>query len=103
MTKYKAVPCEIDGHKFPSLREGKRYRELIILQRVEAIKNLELQPKYQCVVNGKKVCEYRADFSYYDLVKNCQVVEDCKGFKTPVYRLKKKLVESLYGFTILET
>lgn len=102
MTKYKAKPCEIDGYKFPSLREGKRYRELVILQRVGAISNLELQPKYPCVVNGKKVCEYRADFRYDDLVKNCQVVEDCKGFKTPVYRLKKKLVEALYGFPILE-
>ena len=26
----------------------------------------------------------------------CTVVEDVKGFKTPVYRLKKKLVEAVH-------
>jgi len=30
------------------------------------------------------------------------VVEDVKGVKTPVYRLKKKLVEALHGITIQE-
>jgi hypothetical protein len=56
------------------------------------------------------VCDYIADFSYIDLNQTglqgqigCEVVEDVKGFKTDVYKLKKKLVEALYrGTKIIE-
>lgn len=34
--------------------------------------------------------------------RGARIVEDVKGFKTPVYRLKKKLVEALYGIQIRE-
>jgi hypothetical protein len=30
------------------------------------------------------------------------VVEDVKGFRTPLYRLKKKLIEAQYGIAIIE-
>jgi hypothetical protein len=69
------------------------------------IKNLVVHPKFPCVVNGKKICTYIADFEFElegDEV-TCKVVQDVKGMKTPTYRLKKKLVEALYpGVTIEE-
>jgi hypothetical protein len=43
-------------------------------------------------MNGTKVFTYKADFSYF--TDKERVVEDVKGFKTPVYKLKKKLVEA---------
>jgi hypothetical protein len=92
--KYRAVKTEVDGIMFDSKREAARYMELVLLERAGEISRLELQPKYDCVVNGKKICTYKADFRYFNA--NGSVVEDVKGMKTPVYRLKKKLVEALY-------
>ncbi len=101
--KYGAKPCEIDGHHFPSQKEGRRYQELQLLVRAGFIQNLELQPRFPLVVNGAKICEYRADFRYFDHAKCQTVIEDAKGFRTPEYKIKKKLVEALYQISILET
>ena len=99
--KYRAVKTEVDGIMFDSKREAARYMELMLLQKAGEISHLELQPSFVCMVNGKKICTYKADFRYFDA--NGSVVEDVKGMKTPVYRLKKKLVEALYpGVTIQE-
>ena len=65
------------------------------------ITDLELQPVYKCVVNGVLVCKYIADF-LYKLPSGRVVVEDAKGVKTDVYRLKNKLVRALYGVVIVE-
>ena len=53
------------------------------------------------VVNGKKVCKYTADFRY--TTPSGEIIEDVKGVKTTVYRIKKKLVEALFGIEITET
>ena len=92
--KYKAVKTEVDGITFDSKREAARYMELVLMQRAGEISHLELQPAFECRIDGKKICTYKADFRYFT-AKEC-VVEDVKGVKTPVYRLKKKLVEALY-------
>ena len=100
-SKYRNVKTVVDGVTFDSGAEARRYGELKLLERAGEIENLELQPKFDCIIDGKKVCRYRADFSYF--TKEKRVVEDVKGFKTPVYRLKKKLVEALFpGVTITE-
>lgn len=45
---------------------------------------------------------YIADFTYNDL--NGQlIVEDAKGVKTPVYRLKRRMMAEKYGIEIKET
>ena len=92
--KYKAVKTEVDGITFDSKREAARYMELVLLERAGEISHLELQPSFVCMVNGHKICTYKADFRYFSASKS--IVEDVKGVKTPVYRLKKKLVEALY-------
>lgn len=101
--KYFAHRTERDGIWFDSKKEADRYSQLKILERTGEIRNLTLQPVFPIVVNGKKVCNYRADFSYYRMKKAESIVEDCKGIKTPVYRLKKKLFEALYEKQILES
>ena len=102
MTKYKSKPTVIDGVRFASKAEAERYCQLRLLVKAGEIYNLEMQPKYLISINGQKICTYVADFRYFSKEhgpKN-QVghlhVEDVKGIKTPVYRLKKKLVEALY-------
>jgi hypothetical protein len=91
----------VDGIKFQSLLEAGRYMELRLLERAGEIVGLELQPKYNIQVNGQHICQYRADFRYKD--RNGKVVvEDAKGYMTPMYSVKKKLLKAVYGIEIVE-
>ena len=96
MTKYKAIRTELNGITFASKREAARYVELLLMERQGVIDRLELQPSYECTVQGRNVCRYVADFRYFCRARNRWVTEDIKGFETPVFKLKKKLVEALY-------
>ena len=103
MTKYHAVRTTIDGITFDSKREATRYQELKLLQRSGLIESLELQPTFQLLVKtGKSVGRYRADFKYFDVAMRVWIVEDSKGVRTPVYRLKKKIVDEVYKIKIDE-
>jgi len=110
MNKYLNIPTEVDGIKFLSRKEATRYQELVMMQRAGLIENLELQPRYDLIVNGEDCGYYQADFRYK--VDGRTVVEDCKAdskkgkrsaTKTPVYMLKKKLMFALYRIKIVET
>lgn len=102
MSKYKAVPTVVDGVRFASKREAARYQELKLLQKAGKIDLLQLQPKFKLLVSGIHVADYVGDFKYYDRVMDEFVVEDVKGVKTPVYRLKKKLMKAIHGIEIRE-
>ncbi len=102
--KYGVAPAPertVDGILFASKLESRRYSGLKILLEAQRIHTLELQPRYPCRVNGKQVCTYVADFRYVD-EHGRTVVEDAKGLRTPLYKLKKKIVEALYDFEIQE-
>jgi hypothetical protein len=101
MTKYHAVRTTVDGITFASKREAARYSELVLLLRAGVISNLKLQTRLIVDVNLVHICDYIADFDYIE--NGERIYEDCKGFKTPVYRLKKKLIEASHGITIRET
>ena len=98
-SKYRARKVEVDGIIFDSHKEARRYRELKLLEQAGKIKDLGLQPNFLLQPSYKKdgktirKIEYIADFTYYDLERNEMVVEDVKGFRTDVYRLKKKKFE----------
>lgn len=100
--KYGNKPTIVDGISFPSKREAKRYGELRLREQAGEIENLTLQPRFPIDVNGRRICTYVGDFEYYDRATGDQVVEDAKGFKTPLYRLKKKLVAAVWNVKVLE-
>ncbi len=100
-TKYNAKKVTIDGIVFDSKAEAKRYKVLKILERAGEIQNLELQPRYDLIINEIKVGFYKADFRYTE--KGKLIIEDVKGMKTPIYNLKKKMIKAIYGIDILET
>jgi hypothetical protein len=100
-SKYKAQPVEHDGIRFASKKEGKRYLELKLLERAGQITRLELQPRFDLIINGKNCGFYKADFRYFQNGK--RITEDCKGMRTPLYALKSKIVSALYNVEILET
>lgn len=97
--KYGAIRIELDGHRFDSMLEAKRYRELKLLEKAGAISGLVLQPFWNVDVGGLHVCRYRADFSYIDADGRVRV-EDTKGATTPVFAIKRKLVEACHGIKI---
>ena len=103
-SKYGAVKTEVDGIVFDSKHEAKRYQELRLLEQAGEITNLCLQVPFELIPKSKygMPIRYIADFTYNDL--NGQlIVEDAKRVKTPVYRLKRRLMAELKGIEIKET
>ena len=101
-SKYNNKKVTHFGHTFDSIKEGQRY---LVLRQDEIngeISNLELQPKFTFELCGEKICTYKADFKYTTL-QGDEIIEDVKGFKTAVYRLKKKLMKAFHGIEVLET
>lgn len=105
--KFNAVRTEVDGYKFPSKAEAKRYGELKALEEAGKISELILQPRYElasksrCPTCGQALrkMEYVADFAYTE--DGRQVVEDVKGVETPTFKLKRHLFLRLYRDTDL--
>jgi hypothetical protein len=87
----------MDGYKFASAAEMRRYAELKLLMKAGDIYALELQPRFVLqrafVHDGKKerAIVYIADFKYCDNNGHF-IVEDVKGVKTAVYKLKRKMM-----------
>ncbi len=101
MNKYHARPTIVDNVRFASKKEARRYSELLLLLAAGEISNLEMQPRYDIIVNGCKIGFYKADFRYISPDGQSHV-EDAKGVSTAVYRLKKRIVEAMYHITIEE-
>lgn len=103
MNKYHNKKVVVDGITFDSKKEAGRYRELKMLERAGAISDLRLQVPFELIPkqNGERACLYKADFVYIKDGK--MVVEDTKGIKTDVYKIKRKLMLYRYGIKITET
>lgn len=110
--KYHNKKVFLDGITFDSVKEARRYSELILLEKAGKISNLQRQWKYVLIpsqyaeVDGKRKCierecTYVADFVY--LQDGEIIVEDTKGFRTPEYKIKRKLMLFLKGIRIKET
>ena len=96
--KYNNVKVEIDGHKFDSKKEARRFIELRALQVAGEISELKLQVPFQL-----SVCKYIADFTYK--LNGELVVEDVKSKATrklPTYRIKCKMMENELKIKIKE-
>lgn len=105
-SKYRNQPIVIDGIRFASRAEGKRYQELNLLQFTGEIHSLVLQPRFKLKgKNGGVICTYVGDFQYADRRQHAGddghfVVEDVKGVKTDAFRIKAALFLDNFGFPI---
>ena len=101
MNKYHAV--KTDG--FDSKKEAEHFRTLMVQRYAkephQQVTEIEVQPRFDITVNGILCAKYYADFRVTYADKRVEIV-DCKGFRTPVYILKKKLVEAIHGIKIIE-
>ncbi len=102
----KKTVCNNGCPPHPSKKEAKRCDELHFLERAGEIRNLELQPVFEFVVNGEKVkmrngqyLKYTADFQYFEGDK--LVVEETKGMITADFRIRRALFNHLYPHTEL--
>ena len=104
--KYGAIPTTTkDGIRHPSARQAKRWEQLLMLQSCGRIRNLRREVTYDLAVKGQKLCAYRADHVYEELVSGGKwewVVEDVKGFRTEAYKLKARMMLVLRGIKIRE-
>lgn len=92
-----------DGQVFDSRKEFQRYGILKLLERGGKISCLQRQVKYVLIPKqgAMRECSYVADFVYRE--GDQLVVEDCKGYRTEAYRIKKKLMLWVHGIEIRET
>jgi hypothetical protein len=103
-SKYGNRAVYIGGQRFASKREAERYAVLALMQAAGEIQALLCQVPYVLGVGcGKRytpIGKYVADFRYKR--GDEWVVEDAKGFRTPLYRWKKRHFEAEYGLRIEE-
>jgi len=105
-SKYHNKKTVLDGIKFDSQREAKRYWELKILERAGEISELKLQVSFElapsAIINGRKSPprKYVADFTYIENGK--LVIEDAKGMLTEMYKFKRHLMKSQLNLEIRE-
>lgn len=92
-----------DGQVFDSQKEYNRWCNLRLLERAGRISDLKRQVSYELIPkqNGERACTYVADFVYLENGK--LVVEDCKGFRTEGYKIKRKLMLWVHNIKIKET
>lgn len=122
--KYGAKAQVVDGIKFPSRKEARRYGELKLFERAGEITGLEVHPRFPIIINGQPVrypsgvaLEYRGDFKYIETRTQRTVVEDVKGVRktarppgvkkprhegtdTDASRIKRALVAAIYGIEV---
>lgn len=111
MSKYHSRKVQIGTIVFDSQKEAQRYCELKLLEKKGEISQLQRQVPFELIpaevgADKKKLRSivYLADFVY--LTEKDGVpqkhIEDVKGVKTAVYRLKKRLMWHLYRINIEE-
>lgn len=105
----------LDGIVFDSRAEMKRWAELQLLQKAGEIYLLDRQVQLNLVINGKPVkirsrgvpngraCHYTADFIYFEKGTDKRVIEEYKSFDDPTSRLRRAVVEAIYGIEIRVT
>lgn len=107
---------------FDSLKEKRRYNELVMFERAGHISELQTQVHFELIPaqyefyerygkSGKRLkdgarlleraCVYVADFVYKDSTGKT-IVEDTKGVKTKDYIIKRKLMLYIHGIKIKE-
>lgn len=109
--KYRAERAIFEGIVFDSKKEAKRFGELQLLEAHGAIENLESNaerikkklPKirYELIKRNGNREHYEPDFEY--LENGQKIVEDSKGYKTEVYKRKKRLMLKQHGIEIRES
>lgn len=105
-SKHNNVWTEVDGIKFQSKHEARRYELLRDRQLAKEISDLKCQVRYRIMDGEKYLTTYVADFTYRE--NGELVVEDAKGRRESrdpsynLFKLKKRLLLLYSGLDIRE-
>ena len=100
-SKFGNIKTLYNGRVYDSKHEGRYARDLDLRLKGKDIKSVEPQVSFPIIINGQKICDYISDFVVEHNDGTHEVI-DCKGKLTDVYKIKKKLVEAVYGVKIVE-
>ena len=110
MNKFGAIKTTVDGIKFDSLREARRWGELRLLEKGGEIRNLRRQVRID--LEGKngplrtrtgRQMRLTVDFVYEDKRQNwAEVYEDSKGAITRDYEVRRAVAQAM-GIEVIET
>lgn len=104
VSKYNARPTVVDGIRFDSMAEARRYGELRLMEQAGEIRHLDTHPRFHLLDtlrrDGKtyRAVRYEADFRYTETATGNTIVEDVKGVETPVFKLKLHLLLQKYPY-----
>jgi len=106
VSKYGAKPRVVDGVRFDSRAEARRYAELKLLEMAGEISGLAAHPRFVLQAAFRRgaelvrAIEYEADFQYQETASGATVVEDVKGVETEAFRIKRRMF--LYNYPGVE-
>ena len=90
-SKYRAIPTLLDGIRFASKSEAKRYGQLKLLQLAGEIRWFTCQVPFHLGAGVRYVSDFLIVYA------DGQVeVEDVKGVETQMFKVKRKLFEAAY-------
>ena len=95
----------VDGVTYDSIKEANYHQELYRRLQAGEVERIIYHPRFDIVVAGVYIGKYTADFKFYDLTTQQEMIVDVKGpstRKNTAYRLRKKLVEAIYNTVITE-
>lgn len=96
--KYRNQPQETPDGRFASKREYQHWCVLKLREKAGEISSLKRQVPFDIKVNGVKICRYVADAVYVE--RNRVVVADAKGFETPMFKIKSKLMKAVHDIDV---
>ena len=101
MSKYGNKRIEFEGIRFDSIAEYRRYADLKLAEQAGEITDLQVHPRFLLqeaftTPDGGREAQitYIGDFQYTERGKI--VVEDVKGCRTEVFKIKRKLFLARY-------
>jgi len=92
-----------NGLRFDSDHEYRDWQELELRQAAGEISELQHHVRFRIEANACLVCLYECDAAYTIVATGEKVTQDSKGFKTPEYKIKKRLMAAIHGIVIKET
>lgn len=99
--KYNNQKTIYNGRQYHSKKEAERAFQLDLMVRAGIVKRWTPQPQFKIQFNRVQICSYFADFEVHYFDGRVEI-EDVKGVRTDIYKLKKKLVFACYGIIIKE-
>lgn len=90
--KYRNAPVSIGTQRFDSELEARRWGELVLLERAGQIRDLQRQVRFALVATVRLPGAKR----------RTPAIEDVKGMRTRVYKMKRHLMKSVLGLDIEE-